>query len=354
MKPGTIHPVVWAPFSWAALRDFVRNLQPEITSVALLTDEVVLSHHTSLLIKDIPSEFRILIHETGERGKSWTALGHQLRQMLRAGLDRDSLVLVVGGGALCDAGGLAAALFMRGMRCLYVPTTLLAMIDGALGGKVAVNLGNYKNIVGLFSMPVAVWCDPRFLGTLPTASLLEGLAEMIKHGLVADKKHWEDLLQLQAPNDILKKHTLIRDSQQIKMRIVSEDPTENGPRSLLNFGHTVGHALEAYYARMKSPVPHGLCVAAGMLAELELSVDMAGLDATEALRIKKHLKHLFGHFLPPWPSGEKLLPYMKKDKKNRQGTLRFTLLRRPGEGLWNILVPEKCVLEIVKAVSLEA
>jgi 3-dehydroquinate synthase len=353
MESGMLHPVVWAPFSWKELLNFTHNLKPEVTSVAVLTDRIVFSHHKDLLHKDRPAEIKLLIHEPGEKGKTWSALGHLLQLMLRAGLDRQSLLLVLGGGALCDVAGLAAALYMRGIRCLYVPTTLLAMVDAALGGKVAVNLGSYKNMVGLFSMPTAVWCDLRFLASLPPSRLLEGLAEMIKHALVADNKHWEDLLQLQAPHDILQKQSLIGASQQIKMRLVAEDPTEKGPRSLLNFGHTVGHALEAYYARMKAPVPHGLCVAAGMLAEIELSVLKAGLDASEASILKKHVKRLFGHFLPSWPAAEKLLPYMKKDKKNLLDTLRFTLLRRTGEGIWNVHVPEKQVLEVLEAVSLK-
>lgn len=354
MKSGNLHPVVWAPFSWEALNDFVRNLQPEVTSMAILTDENVYSLHKSLIDDSKPSEVHLLLHEAGEKGKSWQALGELLRRMLRTGLDRHSLLVIVGGGALCDAGGLAAALYMRGIRCVYVPTTLLAMVDGALGGKTAVNLGAYKNMAGLFRMPEAVWCDARFLESLSPTALAEGVAEMLKHGMVADKKHLEDILQLHQPHDILNRSELIKDSQQIKLRIVELDPSESGPRALLNFGHTVGHALESYYIRCRQPVPHGLCVASGMLAEIQLSVRATGFDADEAANLTANIKRLFGPLLPAWPPAQSLLPFMMKDKKNSSGSLRFTLMRQRGEAIPNVQVAASQVLKVLKDVSLKA
>lgn len=334
--------------------DYLKNAGHEVSRMALLTDTLVYESSNEVLEKGKPSHSQVILHPSGEQGKSWEALGRLLEAMLRAGLDRNSVLIVAGGGALCDVGGLAAALYMRGVRCVYVPTTLLAMVDAAIGGKTAVNMGPYKNMIGVFRMPEAVWCDTRFLETLPETALLEGLAEMIKHGLVADSRHAQRLFELASPCMLTSKPELIRESQQIKLGLVEKDPQDRGPRSLLNFGHTVGHALEGHYAAQNQPVPHGLCVAAGMLAEISLSVQVTGLDAVEADTLKQHIKLIFRGRLPAWPGPEALLPFILKDKKNKQGSLRFVLLEKTGKAVRDCQVSADNVIKTLQHISFEA
>ena len=275
--------------------------------------------------------------------------------LLEQGLDRHSLLIGVGGGLTCDLAGFVAATFMRGIPHALIPTTLLAMVDAAIGGKTGVNLSQAKNAIGCFKQPLAVLIRPAFLDTLPPRELLNGFAEAVKHGVIADPellafmdRHAEKLLAL---DESLLAEFIARNAR-IKAGIVSLDPSEQGPRKALNFGHTLGHALEAE-AGFKG-LSHGEAVAIGMVFEARLSQRLGGLSAVEAASLEHLLEKLgLSTRLPALDSG-KLLARMAFDKKNEAGTIRFALPQAIGrmmdpDGSYSVPVPVHVLRSLLEA-----
>lgn len=273
----------------------------------------------------------------GEGAKSLQTAQAAYEQAATMGLDRSGLVVGVGGGAALDLAGFVAATYMRGVDWVSVPTTLLAQVDAGLGGKTAVNLGAAKNLVGAFHHPVAVACDPEVLSTLPPREFASGMAEVIKHGLVGDP----------AVLDLVEQGTtrgawqgewlreLVSRAAVVKAVVVTEDPEELGLRSVLNFGHTVGHALESEggFGRLL----HGEAVAIGMVTALELSRALGLLQDPDAVmdRARRLLARagLPTSAAPDPPSATRLWRRMRVDKKRRDGRPRFVLLRSPGRAV---------------------
>lgn len=247
-----------------------------------------------------------------EAGKTLLSCERIWRAMLEARLDRRALVLILGGGVMGDLGGFCAATYKRGIDFVQIPTTLLAMTDAALGGKVGINFDDVKNTIGAFRQPAAVFIDPTFLQTLHPRELRSGMAEVVKHAYIGAPELLQYLQQqphvLNAPENLssYEWNRLLRASIAVKAHIVSEDPLEHGLRALLNFGHTFGHGLESYFLSIGQPITHGEAIAAGMLCELDKSspADVA----------------LLRPLLPPvslsqvcWSS---LWAFMQQDKKN--------------------------------------
>lgn len=294
------------------------------------------------------SHFTHLLPE-GEQAKTWTAVERLLGAMLYGGLGRDSAVVALGGGAVTDAAGFAAAVFLRGVPWASLPTTLLGQLDSGLGGKTAINLPHGKNLAGAFHEPSVVVCDPEWLATLPERERLSGLAEALKYGLVFEPALWRLIVnrwEALMDGDPRLTSTVVRHGAGWKLRIVGRDPYERkGPRELLNFGHTLGHALEkaAGLGRLR----HGEAVIWGMRAALRLSVPFGGLAIAEADACEAFLETL----PVPVPRGLRpasVLAAARSDKKARAGRLRFVLLRRPGRPLVTGAVPDAAVLSVVK------
>ncbi len=267
----------------------------------------------------------------GEAAKTWTAVEDLLSGMLAAGLGRDSALVALGGGAVTDAAGFAAAVYLRGVPWVSVPTTLLGQLDSGLGGKTGINLSGGKNLAGAFHRPRAVVCDAEVLRSLPPRELLSGVGEGLKYGLAFDPALWRwsaenlDALLAGEPRALSR---LVRAGAGIKRRVVARDPRETrGPRELLNFGHTLGHALEA--AAGLGVLRHGEAVIWGMRAALRLSTGAAGLSPSFALEADRVLASLPVP-LPRRVEPERLLALARRDKKARGGSLRFVLLRAPG------------------------
>jgi 3-dehydroquinate synthase len=248
------------------------------------------------------------------------------RSLIRAGADRHSLLIAVGGGVVGDVAGFAAATYLRGVALVQVPTTLIAQVDSALGGKTGVNLPEGKNLVGAFYPPRHVIADPEVLATLPERQFRGGLAEVIKYGIIADKKlfayleiHFDKLLH----RDPASLDHIIATSVKIKAHVVSRDEHECGLREILNFGHTFAHALETVtnYRRYQ----HGEAVAWGMMAAALLGHEAGLTPANDASRIICLVRRM--GTLPPWPrvSSKTLIAAMRSDKKSRAGKLRFVL-----------------------------
>lgn len=252
--------------------------------------------------------------EAGETYKSIDSLKKVWSAMAGAGLNRRDMIVNVGGGTVTDLGGFAAATYMRGIRYVNIPTTLLACVDASTGGKTAIDFMSVKNLIGAFHAPVATIVSQKPLVSLPRAELLSGWGEMIKHGLLDSDEHLNHLLDNDIPQvDFCEMLDLIRRSVGVKRRVVEQDPTENGLRRCLNLGHTAGHALEALCLQRGTPISHGHAVALGILAELRLSGDFPEEKYT---RLQKYI--LARYPLPMLGETDvpRLAEFMLSDKKN--------------------------------------
>ena len=307
-----------------------------IGQVFVLTDANVASHIPAILC-DYPT----LIIAAGEENKSLESAEKVWNFLLTHGATRQALLINIGGGMVTDLGGFVAATYMRGIRRINIPTSLLAMVDASTGGKTGINLGGVKNLVGTFTTPLATLIYPPLLSTLPARELLSGYAEMLKHGLIADAQHWHDLLRCEIHTDCWKElGALVEDSIRIKENIVSSDFNEQNLRKALNFGHTIGHAIEEAYAAQSRPIAHGYCVLWGMVAELYLSVIKQGLPREILTQMSHLMLTYYGRPECNCKEQEQLIEWMRKDKKNTANAegekeIIFTLLRQIGEPVIN-------------------
>jgi 3-dehydroquinate synthase len=281
------------------------------------------------LIRDfrpIP-EKNILVLKAGEENKTidqvmevWDVLG-------RAGADRSSLVINVGGGMLTDLGAFATGTLKRGLACINIPTTLLAMVDASAGGKSGINFRGLKNEIGVIRQPLHVFLYLPFLRTLDRENLLSGYAEMLKAGLIADRHLWEELKAFNLNGyDEEELGRLIWRSIEIKTDVVEADPEEHGIRKSLNFGHTFGHALESESMHAGHPLAHGYAVAFGMVKEAILSHHKLGLPITAVDDIQDAITRLYGEPPATLRQADILLEWMKFDKKNRNNKINFSLI----------------------------
>ncbi|MCK6694924.1 MAG: 3-dehydroquinate synthase, partial [Thermoanaerobaculia bacterium] len=265
----TDYPVFLAPLeetlpAWLRKHDY--------SQIFMVTDENVRQYCLSVFLQKagLPASVPLVVIPAGEWHKNLSA-GEQIWQaMFNARLDRKALVINLGGGVIGDMGGFCAATFKRGVDFIQVPTTLLAMTDAAIGGKLGVDFQGIKNAVGVFRNPAAVFADPLFLQTLPPRELRSGFAEVIKHALIGDPVLWEKIRNIPAGRlgaGNADWSDLLHASIAVKVRVVTEDPLEKGIRALLNFGHTIGHAIESYFLNTDDPLTHGEAVAIGMVCE---------------------------------------------------------------------------------------
>ena len=283
-------------------------------------------------------ESNILVLKPGEDNKTMDQVVAAWEHLGDNGADRSSLVINVGGGMLTDLAGFAASTFKRGLSFINIPTTLLAMVDASAGGKTGVNFRGLKNEIGVIRQPAQVLLFLRFLETLNRMNLLSGYAEMLKAGLIADRLLWQDLRNFTFDDYSEEKLArFIQRSVSIKIDIVEADPEEHGIRKSLNFGHTIGHALESESLRSGKPLPHGYAVAFGMIAEAELSAIKLGLSKDSITEIRETITRLYGNPPETIHHADVLLGWMKFDKKNSNNLINFTLLEEIG----------KCRIDIV-------
>jgi len=283
-----------------------------------------------------------------ESAKHLGSVEHIARSLCRSGADRKSLIIAVGGGVVGDVAGFVAASYLRGVALVHMPTTLVAQVDSSIGGKTGVNLPEGKNLVGAFYPPRLVIADPDLLRTLPNREFRGGLAEVIKHAVIADASKFA-LLEKDMDKILLRDRDALRSliprNIQIKARVVSRDERESGLREILNFGHTFAHALESvtHYRRYQ----HGEAVAWGMMAAAFLGHELRLTPADDVSRIIS-LVHRLGP-LPPWPniSNSALLNAMRSDKKSRSGSLRFVLSPRIGHARTYDKVPVRAVERVL-------
>lgn len=333
------HPVFAGP---DALPAFQRSLAQDssFSRIFLLGDETTLQLCHPELIAQVPAlgDAPTIEVRSGERSKDLDVCRDLWTHLAENGADRTALLVCLGGGVVTDLGGFVAGAYMRGIRCVHVPTTLMGMVDAAIGGKTAIDLAGVKNLVGLFAPPLATYVHPPFLRTLGKRELLNGVAEMIKHGLVRDAAHWNAVRR--APlHDLDALTTLITRSAAIKAEVVNEDPREQGVRKLLNFGHTIGHGIEAFTLEgQQRSLLHGEAVAIGMICEAWLSWRLGHLDRDKMDAVQEHLLGLYPPFLLQPTDHHRVLELMRNDKKNRDGVFHFTLLTDIGQAVIDVPV----------------
>lgn len=338
------YPIYFGAEGYPILGDFLNKKQ--YSKLLILTDstcnELCLPHFLAHLPTTIP--FEIVEIEPGETTKDLATCEGVWSAMLELELDRHSAVLAVGGGVVSDLGGFVASVYMRGIDCFLVPTTLLAMVDASIGGKTGVDLQGAKNVIGSFSTPKMVVIDATYLETLDPRELKSGYAEMLKHGLIYDESYYKHLSDI-AHVDFADIETLIYHSVVIKSQIVQEDPQEAGLRKILNFGHTVGHAIESYYLTnpAKNRMLHGEAIAVGMVIEAYVSTVILGLKESVYQHIKESIQYIYGKEIFSELDIQEILNWLKFDKKNRAGEIRMVLLTDIGHCSYNIEVPKHLI-----------
>tara|TARA_R110000764_G_scaffold232047_1_gene324083 strand:- start:60879 stop:61934 length:1056 start_codon:yes stop_codon:yes gene_type:complete len=322
----------------AALNQHVANRK--YSKIFLLVDENTKKYCLPVFkeIFDGPVDF-ILEIQSGEENKHIQTCLQIWEDLSNLDGDRKSLLINLGGGVLTDMGGFVASTFKRGIDFINIPTTLLAMVDASIGGKTGVDLGSLKNQIGVINQPQMVLIFPEFLTTLDPRQIKSGYAEMLKHGLIKDKDYWGDLTKKSNFTDA----SCIQRSIAIKNDVVLQDPTEQGLRKILNFGHTLGHAIESYCLENhdRKTLLHGEAIAIGMILEGYLSHELRGLSKLSLDEIKKSFLRFFDKVDFTEDDIDSILQLLKYDKKNSHGNVNFVLLQAIGEAVIDIEVPEE-------------
>lgn len=332
-----------------------RNLEKELTAAMAQCERdrlfVLVDDNTQRLCLPLVSNMdcmtgaQVITIGATDANKTVSTLEQVWTALQQGGATRHSLLVNLGGGMVTDLGGFAAATFKRGLNYINIPTTLLAMVDASVGGKTGVNFGGLKNEVGVFSNASAVILDTTFLKTMDRENLLSGYAEMLKHGLISDDKHWAELLGnpevLDKPEGLTE---LLARSVAVKQRIVEEDPTEQGLRKALNLGHTVGHAFESL-ALQRKPILHGYAVAYGLVCELYLSCVKTGFPTDKMRQTVSFIREHYGQMSITCDDYPILLQLMTHDKKNIAGEINFTLLGAIGDIRINQTATEEDIKE---------
>ena len=298
----------------------------------ILLDENTFQHCLPLLISQVEAlqEAEFIEVPVGEECKSLEVAAQVWQTLMESEADRNAVVVNLGGGCVCDLGGYVAAGYKRGIRYINVPTTLLSMVDAAIGGKTAINFGGVKNSIGHFYPSALTVTDPAFLDTLPPEELLNGRMEMVTTAAVTDPELFQQLL-----TDYRLSITAIKEVARIKARVVKADPYDHSIRKILNFGHTFGHAIEVY-----SHLPHGIAVGIGMKAAMYLSMKKTGLSEEVYRVCSKWLNRQIE--LPKYnlKDIEQILSLMRQDKKNASGAIRCVLLQDLGAAMIDVEVSD--------------
>jgi 3-dehydroquinate synthase len=310
------------------------------SKVVVLTDVNSREHCLPLIQDALPSDVLHITVPAGELHKTLETCSLIWKAMTEAVVDRQALIINLGGGVIGDMGGFCASVFKRGVPFLTIPTTLLSQVDASVGGKLGIDFMGFKNHLGVFQLPEKVLISPAFLATLPQRELRSGYAEVIKHGLIRDLSFFRSL-----PSSNWEKQDwfrVIRHSVGIKKAVVEVDPKETGLRKILNFGHSIGHAVESFYLTTSNSLLHGEAIALGMIAEGFLSFEKIGLSFEELNELSHKLLQVFGKINLNPKDLDAILALCTQDKKNEGNTQLFSLLPNLGDCSFNIPVtPEE-------------
>ncbi|MCB5364682.1 3-dehydroquinate synthase [Pusillimonas sp. CC-YST705] len=349
--PGGSYPIHIAP---GQLSTIAQSVPADATAIALITNPTIATHYGSQVHDALATTGKPVLRielPDGEAYKDWQTLNLIFDALLAYPCDRKVVLVALGGGVIGDMVGFAAACYMRGVRFIQVPTTLLAQVDSSVGGKTAINHPLGKNMVGAFYQPVAVQIDTDVLRTLPAREISAGLAEVIKYGLIIDAEFFawceENAAALRALEPQAISHAIQR-SCELKAHVVGQDERESGLRAILNFGHTFGHAIEAGLGY--GEWLHGEAVGCGMVLAAELSARIHGLPASDVARVRALVEAIGCPAVPPSMDVERWLSLMRVDKKTEGGQLRFVLVPRVGEAVCQN-VPDDEVRAVLQAVA---
>jgi len=314
--------------------------------IVLFADENTSESCVSYLIAQFTelSEAEVIMIPAGEVHKTVEIVENIWEVLSDYQVTRHDLLINVGGGMITDMGGFIASCYKRGIDFINVPTSLLGMVDASIGGKTGVNLGHFKNQIGVFSHPIAVYIDPIFLSTLPVEELMSGYAELLKHGLISDALLYEEVTaQMEDPQSILVE--LLRDGIEIKNKVVLADPFEKGERKKLNFGHTFGHVIEGFYMGREG-VSHGWAVAVGMVFEAYLSYKKGLLKLADYEKIEQDLTKWY--VIPPFSNEDmqQMVSWLSNDKKNRAGKIQCCLLEEIGKCSYDHEISQNDAVEV--------
>jgi len=340
------HPIFHGNQGWSELNSLISIYTG--AGIFILVDENTSKYCLPLLKANCPltNEATIIQTESGESNKTLNELGKVWQQLSDGKATRNSLLICLGGGVISDLGGFAAAAFKRGIDFINIPTSLLSMVDASLGGKTGINLGSLKNQIGVFVKPKGVFIFPEFLHTLPKREKFSGFAEMLKHAMIDSEAHFESLFFITEPEKFCVEDAIMK-SAAVKMRIVGQDPSEGGIRKVLNFGHTIGHAIETFSQKNDAePLLHGEAIAIGLICESYISMVLCGLSQQAVKELADLVRLLFPHYRFSGSKVKELLMYMGHDKKNiRADELNFSLLNKIGDPVWDKIPGERLIRE---------
>lgn len=298
------------------------------SQVAVLCDENTAAYCLPKVLEALPEHFLLQI-ESGEENKTLATCERLWVALTEAGFDRKGLVINLGGGVIGDMGGFVASTYKRGMDFLNIPTTLLSQVDASVGGKLGVDFHGFKNHIGIFAEPQNVLIYSDFFETLPKRELYSGYAEVIKHGLIYDRDYWNDIKTIEP--EIADWSKLVARSIEIKKSVVTEDPYEAGLRKILNYGHTLGHAVESFFLETDMRLLHGEAIAVGMIAEAHLSKKFTGLSESEMDEFVDYLIKIYTPQKIDQKHFNEIISLTLQDKKNMAGSVRFSLLKSIGK-----------------------
>ncbi len=333
--------------NFSQLNDFLH--EKSFSKIFILVDENTHEYCLPVLLGNMETDlgFEILEIEAGEEMKNIQTANQLWEILTEMQADRKALVINLGGGVITDMGGFIASTYKRGIPFINIPTTLLSMCDASIGGKTGIDLMHYKNMVGTFTFPERIFVYPKFLETLPFKELRSGFAEMLKHGLIADKIHWENLIRINKP-DMVGIIPHIETSMNIKQEVVDKDFQEKNIRKTLNFGHTIGHAVESLCLQQGNPVLHGEAVAMGMITETYLAYLDQLIPEEDCTLIIESIQKYYPYLDISDFKDEEIFSLLLNDKKNTDSRINFSLL----SGIGTCLFDHSCSQEnITKALE---
>lgn len=343
--------------SFASFNEALENAGLKSSRICIVTDSHVQPLYAEKLKAALDaggaSEVCIYSFKAGEQSKNLDTVRELYRYLIEQHFDRKDLLVALGGGVVGDLTGFAAATYLRGIRFVQVPTTLLSCTDSSIGGKTGVDLDEYKNMVGAFHMPSLVFINLSCLSSLSARQFASGMGEVLKHGLIRDESYYEWLVnnfnQIN-DRDIATLEKMIKISLEIKKAVVEKDPQEQGERAVLNFGHTIGHAIEKY---MDFKLMHGECVALGTIAACWISYRRQQLSTEEFYEIRDMFLPFFLPItLPDDADAEKILELTKSDKKMENGRIKFILLKKVGKAYIDTTVTDEEMLDGIRQLIL--
>jgi len=334
---------VYVNEAWGKLQTIID--ENSYSKIGVLVDENTQNFCLPIFKEKLNTDqYIVILIQSGEQEKNIETCKVIWSELLEHGFDRHSLLINLGGGVIGDMGGFCACTFMRGMDFIQIPTTLLSQVDASVGGKLGIDFRDYKNLIGVIKDPVTVWIDDDFLKTLAQRQIRSGYAEIIKHALIKDAEMWEEIKVIDNLDGI-DWAPIIERSVSIKRDVVTEDQFEGGIRKILNFGHTLGHAIESENLYHDDPLLHGEAIGIGMILEAYISKEMLDLREEDYIDIKNYILRIYPHYRERLNNEENILEKLLKDKKNRRGMVNFSLLKQLGDCAFDVVPDQSTIIK---------